>query len=406
MFEDSAQLNGQMVEQTWRPNPTAPGGRQNREAFKYQAFIPALLSAQDFALRRTLTDALDASERRINKLNAPLKRGILSNLSLPLLYTETIASSRLEGIAVSYEELVDTEEENVRDRVVSVRSNLDAIEQALDIAHSDRAVAVDDLHDLHSRLMKEDSLLPESAKGTFRERPIWIGTNDISPRGAEYIAPPAKHIPELTDDLLHFINDRDLPPLIKAAVAHVQFESIHPYADGNGRLGRALIHLVLHKEKVATNYVPPISLIMSADRTDYISGLTNFRLNRSTEWLLYFQMVVDQAIAKANGLEQRAMSLFVNDWSKRVGNVRADSTIWDILATLCAYPIVSAPWLSDFLRKSRPSVTKALNKLEDAKILVPRKSEKQRYRDWYAPDVFRLMQEIEDEALELLHPAH
>ena len=403
MFNENAQLNGQMVEQVWSPSPTAPGGKQNREAFKYPAFIPALLSSQDFALRKTLSDALDTSERRIKKLNAPLKRGILRNLSLPLLYTETIASSRLEGIAVSYEELVDTKDDDVRDRVASVRSNLDAIEHALSIAHSDRDVVVDDLHDLHSRLMREDSL-PESARSKLRTEPMWIGTSSISPRGAEYVAPPANHVPELIDDLLRFINDRNLSPLLKAAIAHVQFESIHPYADGNGRLGRALIHLVLHKEKVATNYVPPISLIMSADRTDYISGLTNFRLNRSTEWFLYFQVVVDQAIEKANELGRRAGSLLVDDWPKRIGKVRADSTILQILTILCAYPIVSAPWLSDLLGRSRPAVTNALNKLEDVKILVPRKKEKQSYRDWYAPDVFRLIQEIEDEALELLHP--
>ena len=403
MFNESTQLNGKIVEQVWSPSPTAPGGKQNREPFKYQAFIPNLLSAQDFALRRTLSDALDTSERRIKTLNAPLKRGILRNLSLPLLYTETIASSRLEGIAVSYEELVDTKDDDVRDRVASVRSNLDAIEHALSIAHSDRDVVVDDLHDLHSRLMREDSL-PESARSKLRTEPMWIGTSSISPRGAEYVAPPANHVPELIDDLLRFINDRNLSPLLKAAIAHVQFESIHPYADGNGRLGRALIHLVLHKEKVATNYVPPISLIMSADRTDYISGLTNFRLNRSTEWFLYFQVVVDQAIEKANELGRRARSLLVDDWPERIGKVRADSTILQILMILCAYPIVSAPWLSDLLGRSRPAVTNALTRLADAKILVPRKKEKQSYRDWYAPDVFRLIQEIEDETLELLHP--
>jgi Fic family protein len=88
------------------------------------------------------------------------------------------------------------------------------------------------------------------------------------------------------DDLVAFMNRTDLPPVVQAAIAHAQFETIHPFADGNGRVGRALIHVVLRRRGLAPRYVPPVSLVLAADAKAYVAGLTAFRADRAADWVL------------------------------------------------------------------------------------------------------------------------
>lgn len=92
--------------------------------------------------------------------------------------------------------------------------------------------------------------------------------------------PPPERVKELMEDLVAFMNRGDLPPVVQAAIAHAQFEIIHPFADGNGRVGRALIHVVLRRRGLAPRYVPPVSLVLAADARAYVAGLTAFREER------------------------------------------------------------------------------------------------------------------------------
>jgi Fic family protein len=112
--------------------------------------------------------------------------------------------------------------------------------------------------------------------GRIRTVQNWIGGNDYNPCGADFVPPP-EHVGDLLDDLCAAVNDDVLPSLIQAALVHAQFETIHPFEDGNGRAGRALIHVVLKRRGVATHYVPPISALFANSRQRYIDGLTAFR---------------------------------------------------------------------------------------------------------------------------------
>src|SRR5512143_3269707 len=110
-------------------------------------------------------------------------------------------------------------------------------------------------------------------------------------------------------DLVAFMNRTDLPPVVQAAIAHAQFETIHPFADGNGRVGRALIHVVLRRRRLAPRYVPPVSLVLAADGKRYIGGLTAFREGRVDEWCALFAESVSLAARKAAELAQRLADL-------------------------------------------------------------------------------------------------
>src|SRR5207302_3067265 len=105
----------------------------------------------------------------------------------------------------------------------------------------------------------------------------WIGGNDYNPCGADFVPPPPEFVPDLLLDLVAYLDSDDYSPLVQAAIAHAQFETIHPFADGNGRVGRALIHAVLRRRGLAPRYVPPISLVLATESRSYIGGLTAYR---------------------------------------------------------------------------------------------------------------------------------
>ena len=117
----------------------------------------------------------------------------------------------------------------------------------------------------HRTLMADE---PERVKpGRFREGQNWIGGRRNNPSDARYVPPPEDHVPALMSDLIDFIDRDDLPAIAQAAITHAQFETIHPFVDGNGRVGRCLIHVVLRRRDVARSFVPPISVVLAARRS-------------------------------------------------------------------------------------------------------------------------------------------
>ncbi len=145
--------------------------------------------------------------------------------------------------------------------------------------------------------------------GTIRDRQNWIGGNAYNPGRADFVPPPPEYVKELMADLVAFVNRSDLPPAVQAAIAHAQFETIHPFADGNGRVGRALVHVVLRRRSLAPRYVPPVSLVLAADAKAYVAGLTAFREERPANWILLFAQTLEQTAVKASELATRLAAL-------------------------------------------------------------------------------------------------
>ena len=143
-----------------------------------------------------------------------------------------------------------------------------------------------DLLDVH-RLILKRSRTPRLA-GHFREVQNWIGGNDYNPCGADFVPAPPEQLPTLLADLCRFCNDDALPPIGQAAIAHAQFETIHPFEDGNGRTGRALVQVILRRRGLAPTFVPPLSVVLAHDKERYIGGLTVYREDRLAEWIEIF----------------------------------------------------------------------------------------------------------------------
>src|SRR5207244_6049511 len=121
-----------------------------------------------------------------------------------------------------------------------------------------------------------------------RDQQNWSGGSSHNPCSAAFVPPPSDRVRALMEDLCRFCDEDSLPAVAQAALVHAQFETIHPFADGNGRTGRALIHVILRRRDLAPSYVPPISVILGAKRDRYIAGLTAFRGDRVANWVEQF----------------------------------------------------------------------------------------------------------------------
>lgn len=182
---------------------------------------------------------------------------------------------------------------------------------------------------------------------------------------------------------------------------HAQFETIHPFGDGNRRTGRALIHVVLRRRGLAPHFVPPISVGFAAARDRYIVGLTEFRGEGVADWLEYFAATTDRAARLARGYIV-ALERLRDGWCERLRadgrSPRADAAAWAIIDVLPAHPMISVPVATAVSDRSRSRVFEAVEQLVVAGVLVP-VSEGKRNRWWEAAGSLDLIGQLEAGAL-------
>jgi Fic family protein len=233
----------------------------------YRAFVPDPIANLELSLPSSVAAVVSAAERAIDALNRdPPRLASLEVLARRLLRAESVASSRIEGLLLSQRRLAraEVEEADTRDETArSVLGNVAAMEHAVILGSSAKSLRLRDVLEIHRVLMRATTT-PQIA-GKLREHQNWIGGNAYNPGRADFVPPAPGRVKDLMGDLVAFINREDLPPVVQAAIAHAQFETIHPFADGNGRVGRALIHVVLRRRGLAPRYVPPVSLVLAAD---------------------------------------------------------------------------------------------------------------------------------------------
>jgi Fic family protein len=254
-----------------------------------------------------------------------------------------------------------------------------SIERAADL----EGVQPGDFLDIHRVLLER---APNSQiAGRFRTSQNWIGGNDYNPCGAAFVPPPAREVERLLDDLCAFMNDVALPPLVQAAIAHAQFETIHPFEDGNGRTGRALVQVVLRRRGLTPTFVPPISVVLARDKDRYLEGLTLFREDRLADWVELFATATAEAAILAARYTIRVGGL-QGEWRARLrrhSNPRADAAAWSLITVLPAHPVITVPLAVAATGRTKPAVANAIAQMEAAGILT-RLTESARNRAWEA----------------------
>jgi Fic family protein len=246
------------------------------------------------------------------------------------------------------------------------------------------------VHDWHRRLMRHSGLAPELV-GAFRDRQGWIG--GTSPQRAAYVPPPASEVAPLVDDLLRYVNRPAADAVAQAAIVHAQFETIHPYGDGNGRVGRLLVLWILARV-LAVPTPPPVSALIARDPGGYLSGLQRFRTEPVDPWVHWFASIVDHAATASVDWAAEATGL-LEGWRAQLGDLRADATARRIVDLLPAHPVISTELVSRTLDVSDTAARTALDLLRDRGIVtdldVPSSRRGGRRRWWLADDLDALV---------------
>jgi Fic family protein len=220
--------------------------------------------------------------------------------------------------------------------------------------------------------------------GQFRDVQNWIGGSDYTPIGALYVPPPPELVRPLMDDLMIFVSRSDLPILAQAAIAHAQFESIHPFTDGNGRIGRALISAALRRRGLTRRITVPLASAMLADTGRYFARLDAYRAGRVDEFVEYVARATVHSCEAAED-SARALSELPARWRATV-RPRANSADELLIESLLGTPIFNADAAQQITCTSDVSTYRALNNLTEAGILEVL-SDSKRNRIWAVVDV-------------------
>jgi Fic family protein len=391
-------MRGTLTHRIWEHDPTIYAPARYRRACAYDAFIPFPVADVSLQLPGDVLGVVSDAEKAIVELNrqAGPELGPLARL---LLRTESIASSKVEGMQIDARALARAEaNQEVGRRIGSdaaeILANVDAMQLAIERAAATQAITVDDIVDIHRVLLTR---APNARiAGRIRMVQNWIGGNDYNPCGADFVPPPPEEVPRLLEDLCSFMADESLPPLVQAAIAHAQFETIHPFDDGNGRTGRALVQIVLRRRRLAPAFVPPVSVVLARDKARYIDGLTQFRADRIAEWLTMFAVAATRAadLASRYGARVAALQERWRDRLRAYSNPRSDAAAWTIIAALPAHPIVTVPVAVAATRRTKPAVTTGVAELERAGVLR-RLTDSARNRAWEAEGLLDLIVGLE-----------
>ncbi len=391
-------MRGHYVSRVWQYDPTLYAPPRYRRACSYDAFIPAPFSDLEIDLPGAVAAVISEAERAVIELNR-VSGPELAPLARLLLRTESIASSKVEGMQVDARTLARAEARQETGRHIGreaaeIIANIDAMELAIEQAASTEGVQPQSLREIHRALLARDPAT--RIPGAFRDSQNWIGGNDYTPCDADYVPPPPEEVENLIDDLCRFCNQETLPPLLQAALAHAQFETIHPFNDGNGRTGRALVQVILRRRGIAPTFVPPISVVLARHRERYIAALALFREGRLAEWAEIFAEATATAAQLARRYSGAVLDL-QNRWREQLrmhSNPRSDAAAWVIIDVLPAHPSLSVPIAVAATRRTRPGVTNAIAELQDAGILIPLTSSN-RNRVWEAEGLLDLVVGLE-----------
>jgi Fic family protein len=372
-----------VIRRRWEGQLGSGLSRRDSRSCHYEAYLPDPLRGRKIALDGDVAADVADAESAIAKLNLTATTLVDTEaLARLLLRAEAVASSKIEGLEVGPRRLLRAEAAREVGEAPSdvtaaeVLGNIDAMVHAVRSMESGGKITPALLKEVHRRLLTGTRL--QEHGGRLRGVQNWIGGSDHNPCSAEFVPCPPEAVRELFADLCAFCNEESLPAVAQAAIAHAQFETIHPFIDGNGRAGRAVIHLVFRRRALATRISPPVSLVLATWTADYIGGLTATRYRGPATskvardglnlWMGRFAAACSRAVKDASEFEERAESV-VESWRSRLGPIRANSSTDLLLRALPGAPIISVNGAAELLGRSYRAANEAVDRLVDGGVL-------------------------------------
>ncbi len=307
-----------------------------------------------------------------------------------MMRTESVASSKIERITAT---AVDYAKALAGNRSNSSATSMVAASTALHglvtgVAERGR-FSLDGLLDAHRALMQDDRLEVDYA-GRLRDMQNWIGGSDYSPRDALYVPPAPERVPALMADLIEYLNRDDVPVMVQAAIGHAQFESIHAFTDGNGRIGRALVSAVLRRRGVTRNAVVPLASGLLAKRDDYFAALGEYRQGDPAPLIDLFARSA-RAAALCSRESIARITAMPDEWAAEL-KPRAGSAVAALIPAFYDHPVMTAGEIEEHSGASEQQTYRAIAQLAEAGFIQEITGRK-RDRVWVAAE---LLAELDD----------
>lgn len=295
----------------------------------------------------------------------------------PYVYREAVLSSKIEGTQASILDLFrfqagakESTDERGQKRIVEVINYVSAMRECLKKINNKENVSLKMITDAHKMLLsgvRGQDLEP----GVVRTIQNWIGPEGTKIVDATYVPPPPEYVDDLLLDLEKFINvpPSYMPPLIQCAIMHYQFEAIHPFGDGNGRIGRLLVPLVLSERKLLSQPILYLSAYIEQNKTRYYQALLEVsQKSKWNEWIHFFLMAVITQATDAVGRIKKLMELR-SQYERKLREKKASASVILLNDLLFANPLVTIPKASDYLQITYPPAKKAIEYLVSIGIL-------------------------------------
>jgi cell filamentation protein, protein adenylyltransferase len=379
--------------QVTEPQESRISGRYIAGPGGVRAFVPAPLPPP-LTWTPGLVRALSDADRAIGRLAGEGSRLPNPHLLIrPFIQREAVLSSRIEGTQATLGELLAAEAGAAVDRSPSdlreVANYVMALEHGVKLLDT-LPLSLRFTRELHARLM-EGVRGGQATPGEFRRTQNWIGPPGSSPTNAIYVPPPAPEMMEALDALERFLHDVSLPPLVQAALIHYQFEAIHPFLDGNGRVGRLLVILFLLERQVLPSPLLYLSAFFEATRRHYYSRLLAVTEQGDWEgWIEYFLNGVARQSEDVLGRATRINAL-VDRWRLAVAG-RSSATAVELVGLLAENPYWTITGTASRLGVAYTTARRAVERLEEAGILAPLTDAK-RDRVYCAREILEILEE-------------
>lgn len=365
------------------------GTREDRMLTQIEASVPPMIAHLGYEIPREQIRECEEALVAIAGMDAAAADSP-AEMTRFMVRTESVASSKIERVLASTEDFARAiAGSKGNDSASSMVAGSAAIAGMIDAAGANGVIALDDITAAQRILMENDPVEGKYA-GLIRDEQNWIDGSDHSPRNAVHIPPHPDRVKPLMDDLVEFANRDDIPVLAQAAIAHAQFETIHPFGDGNGRIGRALIGAILRRRGVTSNTIVPVASGFNARRDDYFDALTAYRGGHVSPLLSL--VARSAAIGGSEGrISVERIKTMPADWMARSGQ-KPDSAAGRILAGLFATPVMTSEHAAAISGVVPSQTNAAIALLEEADI-VREITGRKRNRVWVALDV---MGELDD----------
>lgn len=351
-----------------------------------------------------LPNELNLDNLTVNKLtNATLNLGELkgltntvSNIQLFIAASkkrEAVLSSKIEGTKVSLTDIFLSEAGSKEKKdyleILEVKNYISSLNYALEQLAEEKIVTKDLVDHMH-RLLLQNVRGAERTTGQYRQIQNWIGRS-TNMQEAEFIPPPAKFVPRLMNELFRFMKESPLPDLIKIGLMHYYFETIHPYEDGNGRLGRTLIILYLNQLKVIEKPILYISSFFEKNRDAYYELLMKIRREGDyLSWLNFFLEGVDEVSATTSKSIKNMLKLY-EEHKNRLNKINATSISYALLDSFFQNPYSTIPFLQGKHKKNYPLIKRGIENLMKCSILVELTTRK-RNKFYVAPEILNVIE--------------